>query len=117
GAEVRRYQNDLYLMRPLPPVETAQRIPWDGMHELEIAGWRLRARLSALGLSSATEAITVRFRQGGEKIHLPGRGRHLLKKLFQEWQVPPWERDRLPLIFAGEQLIAVAGYAIDKDYF
>jgi tRNA(Ile)-lysidine synthetase, N-terminal domain/tRNA(Ile)-lysidine synthetase, C-terminal domain len=33
---------------------------------------------------------------------------HSLKKLFQEWGVPPWLRARIPLLYIGEQLAAVA---------
>jgi tRNA(Ile)-lysidine synthetase-like protein len=36
--------------------------------------------------------------------------RHELKKLFQQWQVPPWERDRVPLIYIEDELVAVVGY-------
>jgi tRNA(Ile)-lysidine synthase len=34
-----------------------------------------------------------------------------LKRWCQLWQVPPWQRPRLPLIFQQDQLVAVAGYA------
>ncbi|XOV79118.1 MAG: tRNA lysidine(34) synthetase TilS [Aestuariibacter sp.] len=30
-----------------------------------------------------------------------------LKQWFKEWKVPPWERERTPLLFSGEQLIQV----------
>jgi tRNA(Ile)-lysidine synthase len=40
---------------------------------------------------------------------LPGRRHHhKLKKLLQAAGVPPWERRRLPLIFVGAELAAVA---------
>ena len=34
-----------------------------------------------------------------------------LKKLMQEWSIPPWERDTIPLIYSGSELICVPGYA------
>ena len=61
-----------------------------------------------------TGQLEVRFRQGGERCQLPGRkGRHELKKLFQQWQLPPWERDRMPLLFFEDQLVAVPSFFID----
>ncbi len=49
-------------------------------------------------------------RGGGEKVRLPGRAHHhALKKLYQEAGVPPWLRQRLPLIYVRKQLAAVAG--------
>ena len=37
-----------------------------------------------------------------------GREYNGLKTLLQEWSVPPWWRDRVPLIFLQEELVAVA---------
>jgi tRNA(Ile)-lysidine synthase len=55
--------------------------------------------------------IKICFRQRGGKVKLPGRrGTHKLKKLMQEWGVPPWMRDRVPLVYCGDKIIAVDGY-------
>jgi tRNA(Ile)-lysidine synthase len=61
--------------------------------------------------------ITLRFRQGGEVFHPVGRmASHPLKKLFQEWQVPPWLRNRIPLIYFDDELVIVVGYALSQKY-
>ena len=53
----------------------------------------------------------VRFLPPFETIAVFGRGhRHSLKKLYQEWGVPPWLRGRVPLLFWADQLIGVPGY-------
>ncbi|GHS83475.1 hypothetical protein PAGU2196_43090 [Pseudomonas sp. PAGU 2196] len=52
--------------------------------------------------------LTVRYRQGGEVLELAGRGRRDLKRLLNELQVPPFMRSRLPLLYQGERLLAVA---------
>lgn len=55
------------------------------------------------------EALELRWRTGGEYCQLPGRtGSRSLKSLFQEWGIPPWWRNRVPLVFLGEELLAVA---------
>jgi tRNA(Ile)-lysidine synthase len=56
------------------------------------------------------EPVTVRLRRGGERLRLDHRRpRRTLKNLFQERGVPPWRRDRLPLVYCGESLVAVPG--------
>jgi tRNA(Ile)-lysidine synthase len=40
------------------------------------------------------------------------RNTRTIKNLFQEWQIPPWLRDRIPLIYHHTKLIAIVGYAI-----
>ena len=50
------------------------------------------------------------FRAGGECGRLPKRvHRSSLKKLFQSVGVPPWERERIPLVYVDDELAAVAG--------
>jgi len=62
--------------------------------------------------------VEVRFRQGGEKICLPGReGHHSLKNLFQEAGIPPWERDVMPLIYLNGQLAAVGDLWISAAFY
>jgi tRNA(Ile)-lysidine synthase len=61
--------------------------------------------------------VTVRFRQGGEKCRLPGRAhRHELKKLWQEWGVPPWQRDRIPLIYIDDEIAQVVGFSVCEPF-
>lgn len=61
------------------------------------------------------EVVTVRFHAQGT-FHIVGRehGRQL-KKLWQEFGVAPWMRDRTPLIFYGEQLIAAVGTFVTRE--
>jgi len=52
--------------------------------------------------------LRIAYRQGGEVLDLPGRGRRDLKRLLNEQQVPHFLRPRLPLLYQGERLLAVA---------
>ncbi|KAA0963100.1 tRNA lysidine(34) synthetase TilS [Pseudomonas sp. ANT_H12B] len=52
--------------------------------------------------------LHIRYREGGEVMNLPGRGHRDLKRLLNENGLPPFSRGRLPLLFRGEQLLAVA---------
>jgi len=55
--------------------------------------------------------LVVRYRQGGEIIEVPGRGRRDLKRLLNECGLPGFIRGRLPLLYQGEQLLAVPSLA------
>jgi tRNA(Ile)-lysidine synthase len=52
--------------------------------------------------------LQIRYREGGEIMALAHRGHRDLKRLFNERGVPQFVRGRLPLLFKGEQLLAVA---------
>ena len=52
--------------------------------------------------------LCVRYRQGGEVMQLPGRGHRDLKRLLNENGVPAFIRGRLPLLYQGDQLRAIA---------
>ncbi len=62
--------------------------------------------------------VTIRFRQGGEVCRPQGRGphQHKLKKLFQEWQVPPWQRNAVPLVYVDDVLAQVVGYCVCEPF-
>jgi tRNA(Ile)-lysidine synthase len=56
----------------------------------------------------------VRGRSGGERIKLAhNRPTRTLKNLLQEASVPQWQRDRLPLLACGEEVLWVAQVGID----
>jgi tRNA(Ile)-lysidine synthase len=61
--------------------------------------------------------VTIRLRYGGERFS-PNckRPRRRLKSLFQEALIPPWERNALPLLFSGEQLVWVPGIGIECEF-
>ena len=52
--------------------------------------------------------LQIRYREGGEVMSLPGRGHRDLKRLLNESGVPGFARGRLPLVYSGQQLLAVA---------
>lgn len=70
---------------------------------------RLGLEPAAEGLLLAPdERLEVAWRQGGERCKPRGRAAgSSLKKLLQEWQVPPWWRDRVPLLCLDGELLAV----------
>lgn len=122
GAEVRRYRGRLHVRPPPPPFDSCIEHEWgDLARPLTLGHGCLWAEaVQGGGLSArriAGAPLSVRFRRGGERAHPEGRARsQTLKKLFQEYGVPPWERGRWPLLYAGERLAAVAGLWVVRGF-
>jgi tRNA(Ile)-lysidine synthase len=73
-------------------------------------------RHGPLDLDALPETLVLRPRRGGERLR-PSRGRptRTLKALLQEARVPLAERERLPLVFAGDRLIAAGDRWIEAS--
>ncbi len=123
GLALRRYRSLAWVVSDLALPPSSWQAVWQGETE-----WRLPALGGCLrltpalgqGISSAKMqpgVVVARLRQGGEKLKpacsRPTRG---LKQLFQETGIPPWQRERLPLLFCGSDLIAVPGLGIACAY-
>lgn len=116
GVELRRYQQHLYIMSSLTAHDESQIIFWNTDQPLEIPSLALiidpteidSSKGDSYGINDDQD-ITVRFRQGGEKIEIAERGNISLKNLLQEHKVPPWMRSRLPLIYQEDKLIKIIG--------
>ncbi len=86
-------------------LSVGEAVPWnDPLAELELPG---NGSVSLSGTLPG-EALRIGYRQGGERLEVSGRGHRDLKRLLNERQVPAFVRARLPLLFAGQRLVAVA---------
>jgi tRNA(Ile)-lysidine synthase len=116
GALVARRHADRLAAHPAPAALPDGELTWAWRKRrklalpLELGTLALEADVRGpIDLALLPEALTVRWRRGGERLRPRGGGpSRALKSLLQEARVPPAERARLPLIFAGAQLIAVA---------
>lgn len=123
GVEVRRFRDSLYLLKHTKH-DAAQVIKWDADEPLYMSSLEKTLQLQktnnpvfTLNASIITKPLSIRFRQGGERIKPAGRnGSHDLKSLFQEAGVPTWQRDRIPLLYAGDELVAVVGYWLADEF-
>jgi tRNA(Ile)-lysidine synthase len=113
GGEGRVFREALYLLAPLPPPS-----PRDHAADITIdtpwTGPEGRVELTpapdgpGLAQSWVEQGLTLRFRAGGERFRPHGREHHhSLKHLFQEHGVVPWMRERVPLLYRGEELAAI----------
>jgi tRNA(Ile)-lysidine synthase len=122
GVQVRRHRGLLYCMRERPPFEPADILTWNVSQVLELPAQlgRLRAQRDALGGVAAArlpDELQVQFRHGGEELQPAGDVHHRkLKKLLQDARVLPWWRDRVPLIYAADRLVAVGDLWIAEEF-
>ena len=69
---------------------------------------------SGITIDAKQDKVEVRYRQGGERLFYQGHHR-VLKKMLQELKVPPFMRDKIPLIYVNDTLKAVVGYWYAED--
>lgn len=116
GGEVRRYRDRLYLLDPRLAHDPGQVLRWRIDRPLVISSLNRVLHHSDLQhfgvrVPRGVTELTVQFRTGGERLRPAGEKHHRsLKNLFQEGGVPPWERDRIPLLYHEGELISVLGY-------
>jgi len=114
GVSVRRYREHVYLSPDTAEeAQLPKAVPVIGKHV------ELPAGLGTLVLAAGTEkglsnevmanGLEVRYRVGGEEFKPAGQSHtRKLKKLLQEEGIVPWMRERLPLLYSGGELVAVA---------
>ncbi len=61
--------------------------------------------------------LQLRFRQGGERCRPAGRAHsQTLKRLLQDYGVEPWLRESLPLVYSGDDLVAVSDLWVCEEF-
>ena len=122
GYAFRKFQGNLYLLKTGDELKVQNDLDWNPSSPLKLPGLNIQLKAitstgEGLDKKLLDESLKVCFRKGGEKFHPAGR-RHSqsLKKLLQEANIPPWERDVIPLVYFGDELIAVVGLWVSKGF-
>ena len=120
-----RYRGCLYLHRSREmPSAPCIDLRWNGEAEIRLDQWAGRF-LFHTGKGPLTVAehylraapLQVRLRQGGERLRPAAQAANRqLKHLLQESAMPPWQRRGWPLLWQGEQLLAVPGVAVAAEF-
>jgi len=127
--EVRRYRDKLYLLDvSFPPAEQQQEQEYILHEDQEVS---LKNTQSYIKLFAANDnvkqkgfdrqklfskTITIRFRKGGERFRKNAKGHsHSLKHWFQEAGIPPWEREHMPLIYWGDELLQIGNHIVNDS--
>lgn len=116
---LRRFKHALYILKhnANSPLSAQEWSAFPNSLKLENDHGSLVAELASEGVNIPIGSkVTIRYRQGGELFSWRGQTKQL-KKLWQQWQVPPWQRDVTPLIYVNDKLAVIAGHAINDNFF
>jgi len=122
--ELRQFNQRLYLMRRLEKFSSDKNeITWDRKTDFDMgsAGTLVLSKDSGRGIAFPDVfdegSISIRWRVGGERCTPEGRSSsQTVKKLLQEYKLETWLRDRVPLIYIGEQLAAVGDLWVCQEF-
>jgi tRNA(Ile)-lysidine synthase len=125
GKALRRYRQRMFVTDAVPPsLDAAPRLAqWlvrpGASVELGAQLGRLTwiAQHGGIAVDRLPATVAVRRRAGGETLKPAASAKtQSLQHLCQSWGVLPWMRDALPLVFAGDELIAVADMWADARW-
>jgi tRNA(Ile)-lysidine synthase len=120
--EIRRYQDEIYIVQKNQNRQKNYEMIWAGESEIILPnGQKLTfKKLKGRGINLkflSNQKLKIRCRQGGESFKPDSkRPTKKIKQLLQESDLPPWERENLPLIFVGDELAAVPNFGIDIKF-
>ena len=119
---LRRYQGCVYLVDDVPNFDANFQLHWHGEDVVTLPDQSrlvFSQKLSeGIALRHiATKKLTIRYRQGGETIK-PEQNRptRRLNALLQAANIPPWQRERFPLLFLDADLAILPDIAVDVRY-
>jgi tRNA(Ile)-lysidine synthase len=120
--EIRRYRDEIYIVKKDQQRNKNYEIVWDGESEILLPnGLKLIfKKVKGKGISLEKikgKKLIIANRKGGE-IFKPDAKRPTkkVKHLLQESDLPPWERENLPLIFVGYELASVPNFGVDINF-
>jgi len=106
GTELHIWKGRLWALPPERVGAADWQVPWHGEALALPDGGELRLTIAGTHLA---EPLHVRLRRGGERIKPDGDAHtRELRDLFQQSRLPPWQRNACPLLYAGDELVAVA---------
>ncbi|MCX7191256.1 MAG: tRNA lysidine(34) synthetase TilS [Candidatus Methylopumilus sp.] len=121
--EIRRYQDEIYIVPKDIKRQKDYEIIWAGESEIILPNGqklnfkKVKGRGINLKFLDDQKKIKIRNRLGGEFFKPDSkRPTKKIKQLLQESDLPPWEREFLPLVFVGDQLAFVPNFGVDINF-
>ena len=118
---VRAFQGDLWLV-DADNYSLPYEIIWRGEEKISLPDQSQlffhRVKGAGFSLSKlGVKVLTIQNRLGGERfkpnLNQPSR---TLKYLLQKSKIPPWQRNKMPLIFSEDQLVAVPNFGVHYEF-
>lgn len=118
GVAVQRFRDAIYALPPAAAASRPATLTLGANDVVEIPGVGRLGLQPAVGPGLALapgERLEIRWRQGGEQCRPRQRHACSLKQWLQEAGVPPWWRDRMPLVYCEQKLVAVVGLGFCEE--
>ncbi|MFM9912019.1 MAG: tRNA lysidine(34) synthetase TilS [Methylophilaceae bacterium] len=118
-AKLRRYRQFAYIDKATEVKPYV--LVWRGEKSLHLPDgselWFREVIGKGLARTKIQDSLRVTSRIEGATLQLSAnRPKRTLKNLWQEAGVPPWERERMPLVWHGDELVAVLDIGIDCEW-
>ncbi|CAL4319370.1 tRNA(Ile)-lysidine synthase [Buchnera aphidicola (Protaphis terricola)] len=116
--EIRKYKNSLYFIKKQPNIKNKIIFWHDTNNKLTLPnnlGYIIKNSKKEgfnIPIAKKTECINIRFQYKGKILILGKNKRQEIKKIWQEYNIPPWLRNQIPLLFYNNQLISALGVFI-----
>ena len=120
--EIRRYKDEIYLVQKNQKTHKNYEIVWNGEPEILLPnGSKLKfKKVKGKGISlekMKNKKLMISNRKGGESFKPDSkRPTKKIKQILQESDLPPWERQNLPLIFVGDELASIPNFGVDIKF-
>jgi tRNA(Ile)-lysidine synthase len=120
--EIRRYKDEIYIVKKDQQKQKNYEIVWAGESEILLPnGSKLKLKkVKGKGISLEKikdKKLIISNRKGGESFKPdPKRPTKKIKQLLQESDLPPWDRENLPLIFVGNELVSLTNFGVDVKF-
>ena len=119
--EVHRYRQQLSISGCAATPPPAQKFTWQGEAVIAFPAFSGTLQIDPVESGEAgirrdwllAHPLEIRLRQGGERMKLAAnRPNRDMKSHYQTFGIPYWQRERLPFIFSGNELVYAAGIGI-----
>jgi tRNA(Ile)-lysidine synthase len=120
--EVRRYQDEIYIIKKNKNNKKNYEMIWTGESEILLPnGTKLtfkKVKGKGIGVVFLKgKKLIISNRRGGESFRPDlKRPTKKIKQLLQESDLPPWEREKLPFIFLGQDLVCLPKFGVENKY-
>jgi len=121
GFEMRRFRDQVWLLPQPPAVIEAGPIDWVG-EEMQLGSGlgRVRRRKAPGGIALdrwKPGEVQIVYRHAGLRCRPAGRrGTRSFKNIAQEYGIPPWQREIIPVLLIGGQPAAIANCCVCEPF-
>ncbi|WP_136131612.1 tRNA lysidine(34) synthetase TilS [Candidatus Pantoea edessiphila] len=118
--EIRRYCHYLYCLPIIKSSIKNIKMIWPNINNILLLPEKLGFlqadyNNNSLRLPMSHELVSIQFYARGDFYLVGYKNKLKIKKIWQKFNIPPWERNRIPLIYYNDNLISAVNLFITND--